>query len=59
MVAGIETLKVLKEGTAYKRLETVGAALETGLSDAARRVGTSRPATASGSRRNPARDQGR
>lgn len=37
MRAGTETLRLLREPGTYERLETFGAALETGLRDAARR----------------------
>ena len=39
MTAGIETLKILSKRTTYKKLESIGAHLEHGLADAARKAG--------------------
>ncbi len=38
MTAGIETLKILKKGSTYKKLEEIMRALEEGLKDAAKRA---------------------
>jgi glutamate-1-semialdehyde 2,1-aminomutase len=39
MAAGIAALELLQDGTAYQRLEQLGALLETGMKDAARSAG--------------------